>query len=628
MDKLKSYLLYGLVFLFPLFFLSTTQEFYATNKLYLLAVFAILITFIFLIHFASAKKLSLRKNPIDATLTVFVLTVILSVIFSSPNKIEGILNLNFGLLTIVSFSLVYFCLTNLSVEKMAFKHTSLLLFISNVVLAVITIFLFFFPQKNFVGPAGNLLDLSLILGFSCVYPLSQILSRERKNENNLRYFSLLSLGFVVIIFAFFLAIYTISKQSILKPDQYSLFLPPYGLSWQAAVETLKNPLTILFGAGLANFSSLFTKVRDFAYNQSSLWQINSFSYARSGLIHLLAETGIAGLGSFLVLLYFLLKTVIANRKNLYLLLATVYLLFVLILAPPSLVVSFILFLLLIEHSKLLKDEKNILIFNFAKFSFLVYTTVLLSLLLLVLGSYLLYRSYLAEYYFKKSLDAFSQNKAKELYDNQRRAVVYNPFIERFRLQFSQTNMLIANRLAERALSQNPQSPPDSQTPQFSQDTKQTIAQAVQAAISEGKAAVTLNPQRSQNWENLATVYRNVLNVAQGSDSWTISSYQRAIVLDPKNPGLRLNLGGVYYALANYDEAIKQFDAAITLKPNWANAHYNLAWAAFKKGDYGRAVSEMQYSLSLLNIKSDQDDYKKAKKELEDFKKKQAEQISS
>ena len=103
--------------------------------------------------------------------------------------------------------------------------------------------------------------------------------------------------------------------------------------------------------------------------------------------------------------------------------------------------------------------------------------------------------------------------------------------------------------------------------------------------------------------------------------WTVSSYQRAIILDPQNPIYRLNLGGAYYNFKNYPEAIRLFEQAVALKPDWANAYYNLAWANFQNGSYDRAIQSMNNVLKLVDKNKSPDDYKKVLSELEEFKKK-------
>jgi len=231
----------------------------------------------------------------------------------------------------------------------------------------------------------------------------------------------------------------------------------------------------------------------------------------------------------------------------------------------------------------------------------------------VLG-YLLERSYESEFYFKKSIDGYTKNNLKEIYDNQRQAIILNPYIEKYRINFAQTNLLIANNIANNAQRKKADA-------QLSEEDRTTITQAIQAAISEAKAAVTLNPQKATNWENLAIIYRNIINVAQGADVWTVSAYQRAIVIDPQNPTYRLNLGGVYYAANNWEQAAKLFEEAVILKTDWSNAYYNLAWAYYKKGEYQLAASTMENVLKLINPNTDKADYDKAKSELDEFKKK-------
>jgi len=89
--------------------------------------------------------------------------------------------------------------------------------------------------------------------------------------------------------------------------------------------------------------------------------------------------------------------------------------------------------------------------------------------------------------------------------------------------------------------------------------------------------------------------------------------------DPQNPQYRLDFGGLYYTYGNYDNAMRIFEQAITIKPNWDNAHYNLAWAAYQKEDYQTAALEMKNTLDLINPKESSKDYEKVKKSLRNLK---------
>ena len=153
---------------------------------------------------------------------------------------------------------------------------------------------------------------------------------------------------------------------------------------------------------------------------------------------------------------------------------------------------------------------------------------------------------------------------------------------------------------------------------ISDTDRSTVTQLIQQAISEGKATVTLNPDRSGNWQILAQIYQSIMPYAQGADQFAIQTYSQAATLDPIDPNLRIALGGVYYALGEYDNAIDAFKLAVLAKPDLANAHYNLAIAYREKKDYTDAETEMNNVLTLVPQNSA--DYKLAQSTLEDIKK--------
>lgn len=615
---LKVFVLLAALFIFPLFFLPITQEFFSTNKLYLLGFGGLLLLLVSVIELFMSKKIAWHKNPFDRPVILFLLTIGLSILISTPNKIQALLNPNFGFVSILSLSIMYFYLS---------RFSSLPSFVFNVpsfILSILTMYFFFQPftstslpqslqflKNPGFNPVGNQLDLAIILGFFVVYNVLNSINKKAAEKR-----SVSILGFIILVLnllALSITVYSLVVQ------QSNLILPPLTTSWYAAVETLKNPVTALFGVGVDNFASMFTRVKDILYNQSSFWQIGSFTVSRSGVLHILTETGLFGLVAFGLLVVGGLKKVFAEKRLSFEAAGFGFVILMMFLFPPSLPLFFLFFFMLSQVA--ITSDNRPQVFDLSEIIPLYLGIIIISVILIGAAGYFIGRSYLGEYYFKAGLDGIVQNNIKTLYDNERQAILLNPFIERYRINFAQTNLLIANNIASRAQS--------TESGQLSSQDRQTIAQAIQAAIAEAKTAVSLNPQKASNWENLAIIYRNILNVAQGADVWTISAYQRAIILDSQNPIYRLNLGGVYYSLNGYDDAIKLFELAVSLKPDWANAHYNLAWASFQKQNYQRAVTEMQTVIALLNPLSDKVDYDKAQKDLVEFKKKlpKAEEVS-
>ena len=681
MDKFFNqtihYFLLTIIFIFPFFFLPATQEFFLTNKLYLLVFSALFLLLISTIKIAVTKKISWQKGAFDNLLVLFLLSLAISIIISSPNKVQALLNPNFGFLTFFSLTVLYFYLSRIPTDKKTDLHQSpistnlhksqfistylhLSLSISSFLLSLFTIIFFFQPFKNVnlpqslaflkspsFTPIGSQLDLAIFLGFFVVLRLAQTLTYTKNNneENKKNKKSLILNTFYLIptLIALSLTLYSLLKPistNINQSPSVSNLLPPFRLSWYAAVEILKNPKTAFFGVGVDNFASIFTRVKDITYNQSNLWQVFSFNFSRSAILHLFTEAGLLGLTTFSLLVFLIINQLMrVGHDRPLLLISFIYLLICLFFFPPSLITWFLFFVVIgLEGAKMpvsnnlggahfnfTSEEHTHGVRNTASSDFdlslllpLYLVIVLFSFIFLTGFCYLLGRSYLAEIYFKKALDAIVKNDAKQAYENMRQAIILNPYIERFRLNFSQLNLLLANNIAAKA--SQPQEK-DKKTSQLSEQDRQNISQAIQAAIAEGKAAISLNPQKAQNWENLAQIYRNIINTAQGSDVWTVSSYQRAIVADPQNPVYRLNLGGVYYSLGNFEEASKIFEQAVILKPDWPNAYYNLAWANYQKQNYQAAVAAMENVTRLLDPKKDKNDYDKAKKELDEFKKK-------
>lgn len=616
----KYFILYTLVFLFPFFFLNLTQEYFVTGKLYLLAFSALLLLLLSTFQFLITKKIIWKKQFFDNLILLFLSTITISVVFSSPNKVQALLNPSFGLMMIVSLVILYF---NLSRNNETMKQWNNVIIFSSLFLSIITIIFFFQPFKNVsipsffaflknpgFTPLGSQLDLAVILGFFVIFQLFLLLPKQSSNQTT-KQLILSSSLLIFNLLALFLTVYKLIPTS---SNQLPLVLPPFRLSWYAALEVLKTPQTALIGAGLDNFSSVFTRVKDLAYNQSPLWQINAFNVSRSAVLQILTETGILGLLSFGLLVISFFKSTMKqwNNETMKPLIGLfIYLLICLFVLPPSLTVWFLFFISISQLTRFyhLKSNVSDKTHDLSDLPPVYLGIVIVSLAFVITSGYFLGRSYASEYYFKRSIEGADKKNLKEVYDSQRQAITLNPFIEKFRTNFSQVNLIIANNILQK------------KDKEITDQDKQTITQAIQAGIAEAKAVVSLNPQKADGWLNLALIYNNIINVTQDADAWTISAYQRAIMLDPQNPIYRINIGGVFYSLTKYEEASNFFGQAVSLKPNWPNAYYNYAWASFQKEDYPQAVSAMENALNLIDPKQNKEDYEKAKKDLEEFKKK-------
>jgi len=219
---------------------------------------------------------------------------------------------------------------------------------------------------------------------------------------------------------------------------------------------------------------------------------------------------------------------------------------------------------------------------------------------LTLGILTYSKIYIADYYFAQSLVAANQNQGTNTYNLQIKAINSAPQIDRYHLSYSNTNLALANALASQS--------------DLTDQERQNIAQLIQQAIREARLSTQLNPNKASNWINLANIYRQLVNFAEGADQFSQAAYIRAIQLDPANPSLRLELGGLLYSQDQYDSAIDRFQEAIQLKSDFANAYYNLANAYQQQTKPLEAYQAMQQAVAL--VPADSPDFTKAQEELE------------
>ncbi|OGK31834.1 hypothetical protein A3I56_01055 [Candidatus Roizmanbacteria bacterium RIFCSPLOWO2_02_FULL_43_10] len=632
MEKLihnvQRWLVTGYLFLLPLFFLPLTQEFYITHKFFLTAAVALVILFLGVLHFLRTKKITFVKTPFDRGIFLLLIAYAASIIISSPNKVQAIAALPAGLGMVAVLVILYFILTNLYKKDHQLPILKTLAWGSLVVSMIVIIFWFLplkntnLPQnlaflKNFrFSPVGNYLETLYLTGFLAIFAITQIVHMIQEKSKAMSLGTLGLLG-VVSATACILIGYTLLRPSI---AQDRLQLAPVNVSWFAALETLKNPRTALVGVGVDNYELAFSAVKPASYNLTPLWSLN-FNLSRSYLLHVWVETGLIGLIAVVLIFLYAVREVnglFAHKDNKRYVFAALggYIALLFVLFPPSFITLFlaILYLAALAYASLqYDDEKEYLQrMNVGEVAPLYMGMALLSIGLILGAGYLLGRVYASELYFKKSIDALQTRNQQQAYENLFKSIQQNPFSEKYRVQSSRINLLFAQSIAQKE--------------KLSDADRTTVARLIQEAIAQSKVVVDLNPHRTTAWANLALVYKNILNIAQGADSWTIAAYQRALLLDPNNPILLLNLGGVYYQLKNYSEAIRYFQRTAEVKSDWPNAYYNLAWASFQNKQYDNAVAAMKVVLQMIGKNTE--DYKRAQKELGDFEKQSKEATSS
>lgn len=85
---------------------------------------------------------------------------------------------------------------------------------------------------------------------------------------------------------------------------------------------------------------------------------------------------------------------------------------------------------------------------------------------------------------------------------------------------------------------------------------------------------------------------------QGDYEQAISEYNKAISLNPNYVDAYNNRGLAYAEQGNYAQAISDLNKAISLDPNYANAYNNRGYTYTKQGNYAQAIPECNKAISL------------------------------
>jgi len=227
LDKIIIYLIKGLVFTLPLFFLPWTTEWFEFNKQYLLWLIVPLIIILWLIKMTFDKKIEFKRTPLDMPILIFLAITSFSSIlsldkFSSFFGFYG--RFSDAWLGAMSLALFYFVLTNFSAAKNklnVFVLVKLILFSYSVVVVVafLAIFgwlgkfvksinVFFSPTFNPAG--GSLESLSIFSVAMSLLLISLLVFNNKRSYNKLNKFQFWYFSAILVLSILFLAIINFS----------------------------------------------------------------------------------------------------------------------------------------------------------------------------------------------------------------------------------------------------------------------------------------------------------------------------------------------------------------------------------------------------------------------------------
>jgi len=606
--------------LLPLLFFSINTDAFILPKQILLSASVSILAILFGVRTIIEGKIKFRTTPFDIPVLLLAIFALISSLLSL-NRLDALT----AYMPFLFTTLLFFLITN-TVKR----ENSLLIIISSLVLgaclsALLSVLSYFkiyilpfqYTQATYFNTFGSLLDQAIYYALIIPITVYFIISLVKKLKSGKKIVmntgdTPISIGFSVS-FVILLAGLAITGYQLLT-SQKPLILPlETGFQTAFAAISQENGRIMwgfLFGSGFGTYLADFTRFKSPAYNLNpELW---SFTFFRSStfILELLATTGITGLFAFIFLIFRILK----ERNFFYPLIIAVILAFLL----PFSFTILCLFYALLGIFAVTRAHNNPEKFAEIEFFFVAlrrgllaakpegesislntnekkYSKLLPILFFLMITSlviiplYFMIRLFLSDLYYKKSLEAYAQNNGLATYNLQLNAVNIYPFRDLYYRGLSQTNIALANALALQE-----------KDGEGNTKNQQNIIQLIQQSINSGRNATMISPITSFNWSNLSSIYRSLIGFGENADKFAILTNQQAIALDPNNPQQYIDLGGIYYQLKMYDDAIRQFQIAINLKNDYANAYYNLGHALEAKGgNDNEALSMYQVTRSLV-----------------------------
>jgi len=660
LEKVSNLVPIILAFLVPIFFLPISTEFYSFNKLALITAAVILLIILWGIKTIAGLRLEITKSILDIPILVLLGVTILSTIFSvnKTNSIWGSQGRWLGLFAFLMIIAYFYLSTPTFKNPKLIKRALIALVASATVSSVVSILSYykiylgsysFLSIQNFTL-AGSVTDVIIVSSIATVVAFSLAL-QEREVRFKVFYFPVIAINFyyvsitgtltgwvlvglglllvllftgrerllrekiaLLVVAALILPILTITHipqiAKVFVDKSYPLELKlTSNSSWFISTSTVQD--YPMLGTGPSTFDLNFTRYKPLSMNSTNLWGIK-FDKPNNEVYNTLATIGLLGIVAALFLVSRTIKFVYVTKDvkdegglsivtSAFLAMILVSFLF----TYASILTTFLFFFalslligvhsingnmskytkpLVVEMTSLdsISSDNNIVISS----QYMKYILSIPTFLIAGYLGYLAFKDYAAEYYMKKGLVAVTRGDSANAYIFQNLAIKYNPSRDTYYDSLARLDLAIAGALAAKT--------------NITDVDKATIQTLVSEAIRNARIATEVaSPLNTDNWETRAIIYKNIGGMAANATDWAIGSYNTAITLDPTNPRLRVDLGGVYFAKGDYLSAANLFRQAASLKSDYANAHFNFALALANLKQYDQAKSELDMTKMLV-----------------------------
>jgi len=647
LTKISKISIYLLVFLLPIFFLPWTANILDFNKQALLIFLVFLSLFGWLLKSLKEGKINFNWSYFNLPITVFLVTIAIATFFSSYQygSFWGWpLNAAPSFLTILGFASLYFLIVNIFQRTEIFGILFTLVFSSFLAvlfggLQLFSKFLlpFDFTRISSFNTIGTVNSLGVFAALLLPLIISLIFISKRVIKFLLMVFGLAMLGLiflvnfwvawillligiaailifgiarretfqtgwlaplmVLLVITLFFGIFRVSIPALpATPLEVS---PSQTTTFNIAKQTLKESVPNLFlGSGPSTFIYDYSKFKPEIINQTTFWEIR-FSSGASEILDKLATTGILGLISFLgilgVFLWLGFKGLIkkaAKRDSLWIFSLGIFASWLaaaaaLFFYPTNFSLGFLFWIF--TASFIAFSDSRIKSWELKPSSLANIGVSFIFIFILILGIgifFLAGQRYIAEIKYSQGIEAQQAGNNQDSMNYLLSAIsLTGGSQDNYWRDFSQVCLFRINEELQR----------ENLSPE---ELSQIVNPLVSDAVNSAKQATDVAPANVANWIVRGFVYRNVINLIGGASDWAITSYQKAVELEPTNPYIYTELGQVYSATGDMEQAKEQFQKALSLNENYSNARYFLGLIYDKEGKKSQAIEEFERIVEL------------------------------
>lgn len=653
LEKISKTSVCLLAALLPLWFLPFTQDVLAYQKQVLLIVFALAGFVAWLANAIGTQAFLYRKHLAFAALGILTVVFGLSSLFSlwRYGSFWGFpLNSSDSFVTFLGFAFLYALTANIYKETKQLQLPYVLLIGSVFLGAVFTalqtfgIFLlpFSFAQSSSFNTMGSVNNAVMIA--AVVLPLAIALAFSARAF--LRWMligvALLLLAFLALINFFNAWLVLFIGLSVLlvfgvwgvrKKIEFGWMLLPIAMisvalffllfriavpwapqvpvevspSFSAEFDIAKNVLksNVMTGSGPGTFLIDYAKYRSEALNQTVFWGTR-FSSGSFELFDWVVTKGVLGI---LALLFFAAVTVRSGFKGLlvphddhsdWMTFLGSAAMFAgaagAISLSPAPLPMWLLFWMSAAAVLVgsVRERKTISLMPPSRFALVISSAFLFAFIFGIGFLYVQGQKYIADIRYLQGIASFQKGDSALAVSRMRSAVQLNPSVDMYWRDLAQIYLT--------------QIGPSFTNETLSKEQRQQQAQIVMSnAIAAAKQATVISPNNVANWNVLGFVYRNLIGIPQ-AEEFALSSYQKAVELEPASPFAWTEMGRVYAASAKalasqndgkqksaeaYDKALEMLKKSAELKADYAPAHFLIAMIYDEQGKNSEALRKLR-----------------------------------